>query len=419
MPLRLSRSLQGFDRRLWILFGGRVIAATGFSIVMPFLSIFLYTEMGVPMTLVGMIFLGNALSGAVGQIIGGELADRLGRRPVMWTSMALRAAVFLLLSLAIANLVDLWLISVLLMVSSLAGSLFEPATNAMVADLVPPGRRLEAYSILRVGQNVGWTLGPLLGGILAMFSYASLFVFTALTSATVAIIMYAWMLDPRRWDAQTDRFHPRDLLKIGENRVFLLLCLATIPLMLVLGQMTSTFALFAEDEVGISVAEVGYLYALNGVMVVFLQLPMARYVNRFRMTHVLTAGAVMYAAGYLIVGWASGIWVLAVSMIITTLGENVTSPPSINLVANISPENERGRYMGVSGIFQTFGWSVGPLVGGVLYDTLVTTPMVLWGSIAAISLLSAAGFMWLSKIIPRETDLVSEGPASRVGPSAQ
>jgi hypothetical protein len=75
--------------------------------------------------------------------------------------------------------------------------------------------------------------------------------------------------------------------------------------------------------------------------------------------------------------------------------------------------------MGVSGIFQTFGWSVGPLVGGVLYDTLVTTPMVLWGSIAAISLLSAAGFMWLSKIIPRETDLVSEGPASRVGPSAQ
>ncbi|KQM12616.1 hypothetical protein AOA80_01135 [Methanomassiliicoccales archaeon RumEn M1] len=419
MPLRLSRSLQGFDRRLWILFGGRVIAATGFSIVMPFLSIFLYTEMGVPMTLVGMIFLGNALSGAVGQIIGGELADRLGRRPVMWTSMALRAAVFLLLSLAIANLVDLWLISVLLMVSSLAGSLFEPATNAMVADLVPPGRRLEAYSILRVGQNVGWTLGPLLGGILAMFSYASLFVFTALTSATVAIIMYAWMLDPRRWDAQTDRFHPRDLLKIGENRVFLLLCLATIPLMLVLGQMTSTFALFAEDEVGISVAEVGYLYALNGVMVVFLQLPMARYVNRFRMTHVLTAGAVMYAAGYLIVGWASGIWVLAVSMIITTLGENVTSPPSINLVANISPENERGRYMGVSGIFQTFGWSVGPLVGGVLYDTLVTTPMVLWGSIAAISLLSAAGFMWLSKIIPREMDLVSEGPASRVGPSAQ
>lgn len=404
MPLRLSRSLQGFDRRLWMLFGGRVIAATGFSIVMPFLSIFLYTEMGVPMTVVGMIFLGNALAGAAGQIVGGELSDRLGRRPVMWVSMAMRAMVFLLLSLAIANLADLWIISVLLMGSSLTGSLFEPATNAMVADLVPPGRRLEAYSVLRVGQNVGWTLGPLLGGILAMFSYASLFVFTSLTSAIVALIIYAWVMDPHRMAAQTDRFRPRDLLKIGENRVFLLLCLATIPLMVVLGQMTSTFALFSEDVVGISVAEVGYLYALNGIMVVFLQLPMARYVNRFRMTRVLAAGAVMYAVGYLMVGWASDIWILAVSMAIITLGENTTSPPSINLVANISPENERGRYMGVSGIFQTFGWSVGPLVGGVLYDSLVSAPIALWGSVATISILSAVGFVYLGRLVSENID---------------
>ena len=210
MPRWFSRSLQGYDRRLWMLFGGRVIAATGFSIVMPFLSIFLYTKMGVPMTIVGMIFLGNALSGAVGQIIGGELADRLGRRPVMWTSMAVRGAVFLLLSLAIAEMVDLRLISALLMVSSFTGSLFEPATNAMVADLVPPGRRLEAYSILRVGQNIGWTLGPLLGGILAMLSYASLFVFTALTSVVVAVIIFTKLADPRRTAGQVDRFrlHP-------------------------------------------------------------------------------------------------------------------------------------------------------------------------------------------------------------------
>lgn len=406
MPLRLSRSLQGYDRRLWMLFGGRVIAATGFSIVMPFLSIFLYTEMGVPMTIVGMIFLGNAVSGAVGQMMGGEMADRLGRRPVMWASMASRGVVFLLLSVAIAYMVDLRLISALLMASSFAGSLFEPATNAMVADLVPSGRRLEAYSILRVGQNIGWTLGPLLGGILAMFSYASLFIFTSITSISVGFIIYTWLSDPVRRTTQTDRFRPRDLLKVGQNRPFLLFCLATIPLSVVLGQMTSTFALFSEDVVGISIAEVGYLYALNGAMVVFLQIPMARYVNRFRMSQVLAVGALMYAAGYLIVGWASDIWILVVSMIITTLAENTTSPASTNLVANISPENERGRYMGVSGIFHSFGWSVGPLVGGVLYDSLVSTPVMLWSSIAAISLLSWAGFVWLSRIIPNSVDRV-------------
>jgi MFS family permease len=409
--LRVSRSLQGFDRRLWILFGGRVISSTGFSIVMPFLSIFLYTQMGVPMTVVGMVFLGTAVAGAFGQIVGGELADRLGRRPVMWASMGFRGLVFLLLSLVIASFADLRLIATLLMASSFMGSLFEPATNAMVADLVPPGRRLEAYSLLRVGQNVGWTLGPLMGGILAMFSYPSLFLVTAFTSLSVAVIIFTQVMDPQRIAGHVDRFRPRDLLKIGENRAFLLFCLASLPLFIVLGQMSSTFALFSEDVVGISVAEVGYLYALNGIMVVFLQFPMARYINRFRMSHVLAAGALMYAAGYLMVGWASDIWILVVSMIVTTLGENTTSPSSTNFVANISPENERGRYMGVSGIFHSFGWSVGPLVGGVLYDSLFTMPLLLWGIIAAIASVSAVGFYFLGKLSSESIDRMPGGPA--------
>ncbi len=401
-----SRSLHNFDRRLWVLFGGRMISATGFSIVMPFLSIFLYTQMGVPMTVVGMVFLGTAVAGAVGQIMGGEMADRLGRRPVMWVSMAFRGVIFLLLSIAIANFVDLIIVAALLMVSSLMGSLFEPASNAMVADLVEPSGRLEAYSLLRVGQNVGWTLGPLIGGILATFSYASLFVVTALTSLVAAFIIFKMVADPPSSAAPSDRFHLEDLLKLGENRVFLLFCLAFFLLSIVLGQLSSTFALFSEDVVGISLVELSYLYALNGVMVVFLQFPMARYFNRFKMSHVLCAGAVMYAVGYLIVGWASDIWMLALSMIITTLGENTTSPSSINFVANISPEHERGRYMGVSGIFHTFGWSIGPLVGGLLYDSLVSQPILLWGSIAAIGFVSAGAYMWLGRLAPDSIDMV-------------
>ena len=403
-----SKSFLEYDRQLWVLFAGRVIAAIGFSIVMPFLSIFLYTEMGVPMTVVGIVFLGNAVAGAVGQVIGGELADRLGRRPIMCISMVMRTAVFLLLSVAIAGMVDLWIIAILLMATSLTGSLFEPATNALVADLVSPGRRLEAYSILRVGQNVGWALGPLLGGLLAVISYASLFLFTALTSMIVAIITYTWISDSSRAITESDKLDASDLKKVWKNRIFIAICLATIPLFIVLGQMTSTLALFSKDIVGISVAEVGYLYTLNGIIVIFLQLPMARYVNKFRMTHVLVVGGILYAIGYFIIGWASSLWILVASMIIISMGENITSPPSINLVANISSEHDRGRYMGVAGIFQTFGWSIGPLVGGILYDSLIDKPVILWSSIATVSLISVFGFTWISKIIPREIDVVDD-----------
>jgi MFS family permease len=89
---------------------------------------------------------------------------------------------------------------------------------------------------------------------------------------------------------------------------------------------------------------------------------------------------------------------LILSMIITTLGENIVSPSSTTLVAKLSPENERGRYMGAFGIFSSFGWALGPAVGGLLYDGLSTEPLMMWGAIAAISMVSVFGYLYLGKV---------------------
>ena len=69
--------------------------------------------------------------------------------------------------ITLLRLTGLIVIAVLVWVSNFFGSLFEPASSAMVADMVEPSRRLEAYGLLRIGQNIGWTVGPLLGGLLA------------------------------------------------------------------------------------------------------------------------------------------------------------------------------------------------------------------------------------------------------------
>lgn len=403
------RSLKGLDQRVWILCVGRVISATGFSIVMPFLAIHLVLDMGISMGVVGLLFLGMAVAGALGQIVGGEMADRLGRRPVMFASMGFRGLNFILLFLALVVFGDLWLIAGLLLVSSLLGSLFEPASNAMVADIVGPGRRMEAYSLLRVGQNIGWTLGPLISGIMILFlPFSSLFLVAAFTSIAVAVVIFVKVADPTRSAGPRDKFHPRDLMNIWHNKLFLIFCLASLPLAIVLGQMSSTFSVFSVGDVGIAEAEVGYLYALNGLMVVFLQFPMARYISRFRMSYVLAAGAVMYAVGYLIVGFADGIWLLVVSMIVTTLGENTISPSSMSMVAKMSPENERGRYMGAYGIFSSFGWSLGPALGGLMYEGLHANPVALWGGIALIAMVSAIGFTYLGKVTTSSYDGVPE-----------
>jgi MFS family permease len=399
-----------FDRRIWILFYGRIISATGFSIVIPFLSIYLYTNLHVSMVDVGMIFLASSAIGAFGQIIGGEVCDRIGRRKVMFTAMGLRSIVFLALGYVIAAGYGYFDIAILIIMSSFVGSLFDPASNAMVADVVEPSKRLEAYGLLRIGQNIGWTLGPLIGGLLAIISYASLFVLTAITSATVAFIIMFLIVESVTCPDKSDRFHPRDLGHVLANPIFLGFCVTTAFVFLVMAQMSSVFSVFSENVVGIPINEVGYLYAINGLIVVFFQMPVARFLSHYRMTSTLMIGSAVYAIGYFSVAFAEDFYFLAVSMVVISVGEIITSPSSMNLVANLSPEKERGRYMGVFGLFTNFGWSMGPLVGGILMDSYVKTPIFLWAGVAAFAGIGIVGFALIRRKISESYDRVGGRP---------
>lgn len=317
----------------------------------------------------------------------------------MWASMVLRGLVFIALFAVMIMAKEIWTISGLLVVSSLLGSMFDPASNAMVADLVSVNRRMEAYSLLRVGQNIGWTLGPLISGIMIAFlPFSYLFAVASVTCLTVGAVVLLKVAEPLRSTASHAKFHLRDMATIAHNRLFLMFCIASMPVGIVMGQMTSTFSVFAVQDAGIFEAEVGYLYALNGVMVVALQFPMARMISRYPMPSSLALGSLLYAVGYLFLGFSGAIWVLVLSMVVTTLGENVISPSSTALVAKLSPDSERGRYMGAFGIFSSFGWSLGPAIGGSLYDSMHTAPLALWGSVAMIAMISVVMYLHLGKM---------------------
>ncbi|MGH7339460.1 MAG: MFS transporter, partial [Candidatus Rokuibacteriota bacterium] len=173
------RALFQRDRRLLHLFAGRLLASTGFSIVIPFLSLYLHGTRGVPMSAVGSIFFVAALAGALGQIIGGEWSDRRGRKVVLVTSQLVRSAVFLGLALAVMANAPFLVFAALTAVSAIAGRMFEPPSAAMIADIAVGERRAEYYGIFRIGGNLGWALGPAIGGFLAALSYASLFLVAA------------------------------------------------------------------------------------------------------------------------------------------------------------------------------------------------------------------------------------------------
>ena len=426
------RALFDRDRRLLHLFLGRFLASTGFSIVIPFLALYLHSTRGVPMSAVGSLFFFGALCGVAGQVVGGEWSDRNGRKRVLVACQLIRAASFAGLGYAVTVHASILVFALLTGLSAFAGRMFEPPSGAMIADITTGERRVEAYGVLRIGGNLGWSVGPALGGFLAALSYASLFYVAAGVLLTAGILIAVLVqethpLHRHRREAGPERtpipavgpvapgrgISIAGTLAILRDTLFLRYCLVTLLLFTVMGQLMATFSVYAVDWAGRTKVELGAIYTLNGLMVVLLQFPAVRVLAPLRMTSALIVGCLMYSVGYGIMGWGSSFALLLIGMFTVTLGEITCSPASMNLVANFSPEDQRGRYMGVYGIFNSFGWSIGPLVGGVLLDLAVGRPKVLWSAIASLTVLAAIGYADLRRRIDPVLDQSPEAETAR------
>jgi len=389
-----------YDSRFWTLLLVQLIVAAGFGAAMPFVSLYLHTQLDVPMTVVGIIMLVSALVASAGRIAGGEIADRVGRRPLLVVGMSARVVVFALMAVAIYFRWPVWVVGAVFLMIRLVGATVRPGLTAMVADVVPAENRVEAYALFRIGSNAGWAIGPAIGGFLVSVSYASLFVLTTFASL-IGVILVALFIRESIRTTETEPFALKRVLDVGRDLRFLVFCGWSVLLFMVMGQFASTLAVFSTQTIGISEAQLGWLFTINGLVVVLFQWPAARLAGRVGIRWGLVLGCLGYALGYFTVGLVPGFGLLVGSMVIITLGEVTFSPTSMAAVANMAPAERVGRYMGFFGLTEALGWSLGPFVGGVLFDRLAHLPVLLWGSIAAIGVIAALGFMLTQ---PRESE---------------
>ena len=444
------RALFQRDRRLLHLFLGRVLSSTGFSIVIPFLGLYLHGQRGVPMSAVGAIFFIAALAGAAGQIVGGEWTDRKGRKYVLVFSQILRASAFLGMGIAVMLDVPFLWFAALTSLSAFSGRMYEPPSGAMIADIAEGDRRAEYFGILRIGGNLGWALGPAIGGFLAALSYSSLFLVSAGLLLTAGILMAIKVKEtsPSHVGARAraasaarygmpgeggmapqpipvvgptsflGRFGVREILQTFRDKSFLQYCLVTLLFFTVMGQLMSTLSVYAVEWAGLTKVQLGTIYSMNGLMVVFLQFPAVRFTNTMRLTSAMALGSVLYGIGYGMMGFGGGMALLTLAMIIVTTGEIIATPATQQLASNFSTEATRGRYMGIYGLFNSFGWSLGPLVGGILLDSFRGRPMMVWGAIAFLAFSAVLGYLDLRRRLGPARDRNTEGAMARVTTAA-
>jgi len=151
---------------------------------------------------------------------------------------------------------------------------------------------------------------------------------------------------------------------------------------------------YAKNVVGVDEVSIGLMWVLNCSMVVVLQMPIARFVESKNRGSVLFVGTLFYAAGFGGLALAGDLTALLLLMAVITIGENLMTPASAALVADLSPEDMRGRYMAFQGIIWSVAFGVGPLVGGYMMDYALD---LLWPVAGTTCFIASFGFLVLRR----------------------
>jgi predicted MFS family arabinose efflux permease len=385
-----------FEPGVWVVTVIQFFTVIGFSICMPFLSLYLYQDRGLSMTLVGIILLAAGLCSAVSQALGGALSDRFGRRPILLISASVSIFLFSGLAVLIGISAPVSAIAVAYIAGRSTLTITRPVISAIVADSTAKGRLTEAYGVLRIGANIGWAAGPAIGGYLATFlPYGWLFGVPVLTSVIVSLIVFFFVRESSQRAGRRIGFH--SILPPAGDRAFLVFTMVSLLLFVVMGQMASTLSIFAVDKIGFSTAQYGLLLTLNGLIVIVFQYPMTLALRRLAKFRALIVGSLLYVVGYLSFGWITQFgWALG-AMAIITAGEIIHSPVTLSVIGELAPQDQRGRYMGFYGLSETIGIATGPLVGGLLLDAFPSDMRLVWAPIASIALIAALGYYWWAR----------------------
>ncbi len=383
----LLANLKSLPRAAWILFGGTFINRFG-TFVMPFLAIYMARN-GFTPAQAGMAVSSYGAGHIFAAMLGGHMADRIGRRYTIAASMLLSSASMLALSQARA----LPAILILSFTTGLCAELYRPAATALLGDLVPPDQRIAAFGMYRFAINLGFAAGPATAGLLANKSFFYVFLGDAITSLLFGIVAFALLPHGNRSQRKDEQ--PAEALRVAvKDRALMYFLAATLCLTWVEFQLHTTLPLHI-TRLGFSYSTYGTLISLNGAMIVVFELLITAWAQTKRQQPLIAIGYALSCIGFAMTGLATGFPMLAVTVVVWTIAEMIYAPASGAYVTSLAPDRYRGRYMGLWHSTWSAGMVLGPAMGTWIYQR---NPTALWWTCAAVGIAAGA----LAMVKPRQ-----------------
>lgn len=381
------RPYLALPREVYILCAGTFVSRAG-GVVMPFLAIYLSKALGYDDAFVSLTIGMYGAGATLAYLIGGALADRVGRRPVMVVALLAGAVSLLVLSTLTAKA------SILggTLIFALSMELYRPAVHAAVSEIVEVEARPRAFALLYVAINLGFAVGATAGGFVAKVAFEWLFYIDAACAAAFALIIFVAVQETRasatgEKEAEDTASNAEAIRHLVKNRAFMLFWSSTFFCALIFQQAHSSLPLYL-SKLNLGPDQYGQVIAVNGVLIVLLQLPAAQWLARWSRAAVIGAGTVLTGAGFGLTGVFTEVVPLAFTVALWTLGEVMMAAFHSPIVSDLSPERFRARYFGV--FAGAFGGSMmlGPVIGGFILQRFGAA--WLWGGCLALSVIAAS-----------------------------
>ncbi len=390
----MTQRFRSMPREFRVVFVGTLVNRVG-TFVEPFLILYLTTQRGFSPAAAGLVLTGYGIGAMGSQLGGGWLTDHVGRRTTLAGSM-FAAAVSLAL-LGVARATPAIVLAAFLV--GLFGDMYRPASQALIADVVPPEKRPYAFALIFWAVNLGFAIAGVTAGFLAEHGYWMLFAIDAATCAAYAVVVLVGIRhDPPRPSHDPDDGEAPGYRTALRDRTFMILI--GCWLLQAIAYFQSFFVLpLAVTDAGLSTSAYGVVAAANGIVIITVQPFVVRWSSRRDPSRMIAASLTLTGIGFWLTTFATTLPAFLACTVVWTLGEIGLSGHGAAIVADLADPAARGRYMGLWGFSFGIATFVAPLVGPPVYQELGAA--WLWTMCLVLFLVAAAGNLAIRSTVLR------------------
>lgn len=313
--------------------------------VIPFLSIYLTKGLSFSLEQVGWIMSAFGLGSVIGAFVGGKLIKRIGYYYVMLFSLILSGIMFVMLQYI--HSFELLVIGFLILM--IVADAFRPASYVAINAYCIPENRTRSVTLIRLAINLGFSLGPALGGlIILVYSYNGLFWIDGITCVFAGIILLGYLKN-KQHDTQSEGKQVIADKSPYTDAPFMLGIFGIFLIGFAFLQYFSTIPLYYSDYYQLSEKNIGWLMAMNGFLIFLLEMPIVKKIEKpdFKMYRVIIISTTILAFSFLILNWFNWVWILPVGMLLMTFGEMFCFPFLNTFALKRAEKGNSGEYMAV------------------------------------------------------------------------